>query len=626
MPTSMPARGQDCLVVFSPLPPLENGIADYAAELLPLLAAARDVVVVIDDHAPEPLAQAGYTSMRLADYVAREAEFEHAPHLYQIGNNPDHVYLLPWLLRRPGVVVLHDVSLHHLIDQATLRFGDLDGYCAMLELEYGAPGRVLSAQFREYGWRSRSMFYEMPLTREILGRARAVIVHSLYAANKVAAQQDGVPVKLVRHHVARSALGARGAGAREAARAELGIVDEDTVLLVSLGFITRAKQTETVLRFLHRHRAELPPIRYVLAGQDSPQDFDVRSLIANLELQDIVEITGYVDETSFYRHIAASDIVVNLRYPSGGETSGTLIRALGAGACVVVNDIGSFSEYPDDVCAKVPVDGGVADADFDRVMLPLITSPARRRRLSERARDYMRQTHSIQESARRYLQVLKEHGGRSVLPLAERSGRGLLPAARREALLRELPPDERRGLPLWAAEGAVPWCMDEADRVLLVGGAGSHADRLHRLFGYPPASIDAMPGGALPAATPRRSHRVALLDMELAHCRERLLPALQRLNARLAFDGQLLLTIVEHAAAVGSDTVADASRALEGCGFVIEQVLRTRETLSFALDAQPDVRDEAPDGDAVLIRARKASEFASGRAAFPVAASLHAAA
>ncbi len=625
MPSSMPASSRDCLVVFSPMPPLENGIADYAAELMPLLAAVRDVVVVIDDHAPEPPAQAAYAAMRLADYVEREAEFEHALHLYQIGNNADHVYLLPWLLRRPGVVVLHDVSLHHLIDQATLRFGDLDGYCAMLELEYGAPGRVLSSQFREYGWRSRSMFYEMPLTREILGRARAVIVHSLYAANKVAAQQDGVPVKLVRHHVARSASSARAAGAREAARAKLGIAD-GTVLLVSLGFITRAKQTETVLRFLHRHRASLPPIRYVLAGQDSPQDFDVRSLIANLELQDIVEITGYVDEPSFYRHIAASDIVVNLRYPSGGETSGTLIRALGAGACVVVNDIGSFSEYPDDVCAKVPVDAGVADADFDRVMLPLITSPARRRRLSERARDYMRQTHSIQESARRYLEVLKEHGRRSVLPLAERSGHGLLPAARREALLGELPADERRRLPLWATEGVVPWCTDEADRVLLVGDAGSHADHLHGLFGYPPASIDVVPAGALPGATPRRSHRIALLDMELAHCRERLVPALRRLNARLAFDGQLLLTIVEHAAAVSSDAVTDASRALEGCGFVIEQVVRTRETLSFALDAQVDDRDEAPDGDAVLIRARKGSEFASDRAAFGVATPSHAAA
>jgi glycosyltransferase involved in cell wall biosynthesis len=625
MPTSMPAPHRDCLVVFSPLPPLENGIADYAAELMPLLAAARDVVVVIDDHAPEPPAHAAYTSMRLADYVAREVEFERTPHLYQIGNNADHVYLLPWLLRRPGVVVLHDVSLHHLIDQATLRFGDLDGYCAMLELEYGAPGRVLSSQFREYGWRSRSMFYEMPLTREILGRARAVIVHSLYAANKVAAQQDGVPVKLVRHHVAHSAATARTAGARESARAELGIAD-DTVLLVSLGFITRAKQTEAVLRFLHRHRATLPPIRYVLAGQDSPQDFDVRSLIANVELQDIVTITGYVDEKSFYRHIAASDIVVNLRYPSGGETSGTLIRALGAGACIVVNDIGSFSEYPDDVCAKVPVDAGVADADFDRVMLPLIASPARRRRLSERARDYMRQTHSIQESARRYLQVLKEHGKRSVLPLAERSGRGLLPASLREALLRELPPDERRCLPLWVTEGAVPCCMDQADRVLLVGGAGSHATHLNRLFGYRPTSIDVLPTSTLPAATPRRSHQVAMLDMELVHCRERLVPTLQRLNARLTFDGQLLLTIVEHAAAVSSDTVVDASRALEGCGFVIEQVVRSRETLSFALDAQANDRDEPPDGDAVLIRVRKNSEFASGRAAFGVAGSSHAAA
>jgi hypothetical protein len=40
------------LAVFAPLPPLRNGIADYVAELAPVLARDHDCVYVIDDAAP----------------------------------------------------------------------------------------------------------------------------------------------------------------------------------------------------------------------------------------------------------------------------------------------------------------------------------------------------------------------------------------------------------------------------------------------------------------------------------------------------------------------------------------------------------------------------------------------
>ena len=47
-------------------------------------------------------------------------------------------------------------------------------------------------------------------------------------------------------------------------------------------------------------------------------------------------------------YLAACDIVLNLRYPTVGENSGTLMRALGLGKAVVVSDVGSFSEFPDE--------------------------------------------------------------------------------------------------------------------------------------------------------------------------------------------------------------------------------------------------------------------------------------
>ena len=36
--------------------------------------------------------------------------------------------------------------------------------------------------------------------------------------------------------------------------------------------------------------------------------------------------------------------------------AGTMLRALGLGRAVLVSEVGSFAEFPDDVCLKVPVD------------------------------------------------------------------------------------------------------------------------------------------------------------------------------------------------------------------------------------------------------------------------------
>ena len=64
----------------------------------------------------------------------------------------------------------------------------------------------------------------------------------------------------------------------------------------------------------------------------------------------------YVDEQRLWSLMAACDAIVSLRWPTMGETSGTAIRALGLGKPLVVSDVGWFSELPDEVALKVPVD------------------------------------------------------------------------------------------------------------------------------------------------------------------------------------------------------------------------------------------------------------------------------
>lgn len=605
------------LVMFSPMPPERNGIADYTAELLPLLAERAEVVIVVDDHADLPEHAACHV-LRLAEYATNESSFRGWPHIYQVGNNAGHTYMLPWIVRRPGVLVLHDVTLHHLVDQATVRWGDLDSYERILEIEYGHHGRLLADQFRSLRWRSRGVFHDLPLIRELVARSRAVLVHSFYAACKVMAQQPETPVQILRHHVAPSAQVA-GTRSRAAARRVLGVA-EDALYIVSLGFVTRSKQIDIVLRFLARHRHEFPDLRYAVVGQDNPEEFDVRSMIADLELGDIASVTGYVDEPTFYDHVIASDLVVNLRYPSGGETSGTLMRALGAGSCVVVNDIGPFAELPSHVCVKVPMTDDHA-ARFNETLLTLLRQPARRESFRGAARDHMLRAHSIDSSVRCYLDAVQKHARNPALPGEAVAGFEWPTFASMERRLADIPAGLRPKLPLWATTGQVPVdAPDEAARVLLIHPDDHWSAWLSALYGYAPDRIDVIETNQdveVLRSWPRRTHCVALARFEASQPMVGRAAWLVAINMRLSHGSIALVSMVRRDDQPVAALNQEMHSLLVSCGYRVERFVRHRDVASFVLDGPTTDVSEPQDSRSLLWQASKVSEFVSLPAAIP---------
>ena len=104
---------------------------------------------------------------------------ERAPYdliVYQLGNAACHRFKWPYLLRWPGLVVLHDAALHHARAQALLADKRADDYRA--EFRFNHPGidpRV--ADFVVAGLEG-SPYYLWPMLRLVMSRARAVAVHS----------------------------------------------------------------------------------------------------------------------------------------------------------------------------------------------------------------------------------------------------------------------------------------------------------------------------------------------------------------------------------------------------------------------------------------------------------------
>jgi hypothetical protein len=111
-------------------------------------------------------------------------------------------------------------------------------------------------------------------------------------------------------------------------------------------------------------------------------------LIKRYRLDGRIMVTGYVGRLAkFYLYLKAVDAVVNLRYPSAGESSGTFARALAEGRVVIVNNLGSFAEVPPDVALKVEADGDQTQ-EVGGHLLALAGSPEHRQRIEARARDY----------------------------------------------------------------------------------------------------------------------------------------------------------------------------------------------------------------------------------------------
>ena len=346
---------------FSPLPPSRSGIADYSETLIEHLKPLVEVEVFSGDG-------------RSFD----PARFDIA--LYHLGNNPYHGFVYQAALRYPGVVVMHESNLHHLVASLTIRQDDWDAY--LRECEYDGGPSALAYARRVRALEVGPDYEGVPMIRRVLESARGAIVHSRFAAQQMRAAGFRGPLARIPHGawIPRAD--------RNAWRYRLGL-DESPPLIGIFGFLKPYKRIAESLRAFRRLLRVAPAARMILVGEPHPE-FSVESLIRSLGLSAAVRVLGFAPGDEFTGYMSACDIVLNLRYPTVGESSGSLLRALGLGKPVLISDVGAFREFPDDVCLKVPVGEGEEELIFEYLNL-LAARPDVAREIGERAARYVQE-------------------------------------------------------------------------------------------------------------------------------------------------------------------------------------------------------------------------------------------
>jgi glycosyltransferase involved in cell wall biosynthesis len=370
------------VAVWSPLPPSPSGIADYVSEQLPHLARTVDVVSVREDPGG----------------ARPDADLD----LYHLGNSPAHGYVYRAALARPGVAVLHDWSLHHLVLAETVERGDVSGYLREMRRAHGERGTFVGRQVARAlgGDLLPSLF---PLNDRVLEGSLAVVGLTRYVASRAALRLPGRPVLHLPHHLS---LPLDPLPSRGEARRALGL-PPDALLVTAPGLATASKRIDAAVGAVARLLPSHPSLRLVVAGGVDPR-LPLADWARDAGLGAALVVTGRLDLADFVRHLVAADVVLALRFPTHGEVSGALVRALGVGRPVLVTaGTPPSEEFPEGVV--VPVDPGPRELNELTALLDrLLRDPSLRDALGELARDHVRAHHGLGATSDRLAGFLNE--------------------------------------------------------------------------------------------------------------------------------------------------------------------------------------------------------------------------
>jgi glycosyltransferase involved in cell wall biosynthesis len=385
------------LKTFTPLPPEKNGIADYASILLNSLQEHYDCSVLCDD--------IGATAPAGIPVLDQAQAFRHVQPgdrvLHQIGNNQGHVFVLRALRQFPGVTTIHDIGLFYLYEMET---GSLNGMLAQMEHSSPRLAATYGRQWKRLGMKTAANYALFDMQKELLDRSTGVVVHSHFAKSKL---QSLYGAEATRHvSVIPHFAPPIDMLSQAEARSRVGL-PADAFIVVTSGFATRAKRFDWVMAALEHVLSQGTKLIWIHAGEEREHEYALSTELRRYPLlSQVTRITGYVDEDALNAYISACDLLLNLRFPSVGESSGSLARAFSAGRCCVVSDTASYRELPRDAVIHLPVlnqakalAAAVGALHDDRELLHAF---------GENARRYAETALSMQTVARQYAEVIEE--------------------------------------------------------------------------------------------------------------------------------------------------------------------------------------------------------------------------
>lgn len=366
---------------FCPLPPAKTGIAEYAAKVIPSIATHAELTFWVDQLQWDPALQQ-YGNIRPYDpsFIVWPEINRADLNIYHIGNHPEFHGAI-WQVARqcPGVIVLHDPSLHHLFGALYRERWNLrDDYLRIMHRYYGAESLEAAGAFFDRGLSTEFMAEHFPLTWYALERSLGVVVHSRKAFEEL--KSGHLPAAYIPlpypPRTMTNAVAERRA--------------DDPARIILFGFLGRNRRLDVILRTIAGlPRREL--VRLDICGEIDDAK-ETSALIRALGLEEAVKLHGFLSDTDLDDALSRAHLAINLRFPSMGEASFSQLRIWDHALPSIVTKIGWYATLPEDVVSLVRPEREAAD--LAKHLNDLLDEPQHFREMGRRGRKFLEDEHS----------------------------------------------------------------------------------------------------------------------------------------------------------------------------------------------------------------------------------------
>jgi glycosyltransferase involved in cell wall biosynthesis len=364
-------------------------VAQFSENLLPFLAERCEIKLFSEPypHAESPILSK-FESAPIGKLIGEASKFDAI--LYHMGNHYRyHRRVFEALWKIPGIALLHDCVLNQFFAKFALEKGNFGMFQGLFKLCYGE-----GEDFRKF-CDGRGDPYDFPMAGVVAARSRGTIAMTEYGAGLVRAEAQGANVlKIQFPYFPPQPGGDKG-----------DIVDQtiggskiapNTFVVASLGHLTSAKRIDVAIEAFSRFTVKYPDSVFLLAGEAAP-GFPIGEILARQQAKNILHL-DYLKDRDMDALIRRADVFINLRYPSNGEMSASLMQMLGHGKAVIVSNYAQFKELPDSTCIKLDIDPQEIDK-LAEMLQELASDPGRRKRIGDAAKDHIAQHHSAERAA-----------------------------------------------------------------------------------------------------------------------------------------------------------------------------------------------------------------------------------
>jgi glycosyltransferase involved in cell wall biosynthesis len=354
------------LAVFTPLEPLQTGVATYFTKILKSLAKEKPdlfIDIFIDDgYVPIDFKLPNVRILNHKFFPMNSMYYDAIFH--QMGNHHVfHGYMIPYIMKYMGITEMHDIKIQGIYARIIDDLKKYLGHCKFLktirqavlfpELIHFIIAGIFRPVVQKEAWLEGHLYRKSFAVR----KSKKIIIRDESLCSRFRLPRE--KCEIIIHGMDIKPLTSEGEKARIRRKLRIG---KNQFVIVTAGIIHNSKRIDKVLKALGTIKDKMPKFIYVLAGESIWEGGTIEELIRSNGLEGRVRVTGWIPAGDWLDYITIADIGINLRGNSSGEQSGPLSNLFERGKVVLISDYDQFKIYPDEFAVKIKLDAHEVDS------------------------------------------------------------------------------------------------------------------------------------------------------------------------------------------------------------------------------------------------------------------------